>query len=169
MAKDDKLILVAEDEPQIAELLKMVLDMKGYEVKMTSSRREAVAALQELKAAGREPGLLITDYGLIDGKTGIDLLHDVKAVSPETGRMMLSGSVTQKDLDQAGLPEVQALGKPFTMSELFSAMDRAKTQGKPSVAADAQVSMGAVLPPSRSLPPAAREALGEGSGPSIAG
>jgi len=112
-------ILVADDDESLRSILKQVLSMDGYEVNLTSSGEEALAAFK------KEPfPLIITDIRM--GKmSGIQLLQEVKRLRPDTQVIIITSNAT---LDTA-ITAIQAgaydyLTKPFDDIALISSVAR---------------------------------------------
>ena len=66
-------LLVVDDEADTRELLTMVLEQCGAEVRACASAAEALAALEE-----EEPDVLVSDIGM-PGENGYDLIRKVRA------------------------------------------------------------------------------------------
>ncbi len=112
-------ILVADDDESLRSVLKQVLSMDGYEVNLTASGEEALAAFK------KEPcSLIITDIRM--GKmSGIQLLQEVKRLRPDTQVIIITSNAT---LDTA-ITAIQAgaydyLTKPFDDIALISSVAR---------------------------------------------
>jgi two-component system, cell cycle response regulator len=112
-------ILVADDDESLRSVLKQVLSMDGYEVTLTASGEEALAAFK------KEPcSLIITDIRM--GKmNGITLLQEVKRLRPDTQVIIMTSNAT---LDTA-ITAIQAgaydyLTKPFDDIALISSVTR---------------------------------------------
>jgi CheY-like chemotaxis protein len=72
-------VLVVDDEEDARELARTVLAGAGAEVRLASSVREGLAAIE-----GFRPHLLVSDIGL-PGETGYDLIGRVRALGAERG------------------------------------------------------------------------------------
>jgi diguanylate cyclase (GGDEF)-like protein len=112
-------ILVADDDESLRSVLKQVLNIDGYEVTLAASGEEALAAFK------KEPcPLIITDIRM--GKmSGMELLHEVKRLRPETEIIIMTSHAA---LDTA-ITAVQAgaydyLAKPFEDISLISSVAR---------------------------------------------
>ncbi|MDT7688370.1 MAG: hypothetical protein QOE46_1129 [Acidobacteriota bacterium] len=79
-------LLVVDDEENILLTISEVLRLEGYEVDVAASGREAVALLD----AETEYDLILTDLHMDDGD-GLSLLEDVRARSPLTITIVLTG------------------------------------------------------------------------------
>jgi putative two-component system response regulator len=81
-----KAILVVDDEPGVRGLVARWLDDEGYSCAQAGDAREAWEHLQI-----REVALVTLDIRL-PGRSGADLLPDVKAAFPDTAVIMLTGN-----------------------------------------------------------------------------
>lgn len=112
-----KKVLIVDDEPEIREIERMVLeDMLGCEVTLASNGEEALA-----KAVQSSPDLVVLDLLLpgIDGFTVASLLRAEPKLS-RTAILALSGLTRKEDKDRAraaGCNDV--LDKPFDLDELM--------------------------------------------------
>ena len=79
-----KRILVIEDEPQMLLGLRDNLELEGYEVITASDGEDGLA-----KAISTAPDLVVLDITL-PGRTGIDLLRDLRRERPALPVLMLS-------------------------------------------------------------------------------
>ena len=82
------LILLFEDDLQVADAWELLLESEGYSVAMAASGNEARALIKQL---AEEPSLIVSDYHLLDGATGVDA---VAAVREHFGRNIPSFIVT---------------------------------------------------------------------------
>lgn len=79
-------VLVVEDEPDIRESLKDLLEaaVRDVEVTTAASGREALGILPRLS-----PHLIISDHKM-PGITGLDLLGAARATAPGTARVLMT-------------------------------------------------------------------------------
>lgn len=71
-------LLVVDDEPHIRRVLQVAFEKEGYAVWVAEDATKAMAVVSE-----HRPHIVLTDVTM-PGKTGYELLRDVKAFSPET-------------------------------------------------------------------------------------
>ncbi len=89
-------ILVVDDDEFVLKTIGRFLIKQGYKVDLAESGAEAIEFVTALADADHEyigsPGfdLVITDL-IMEGRGGLDVLREVKRVSPETMVMILTG------------------------------------------------------------------------------
>jgi signal transduction histidine kinase/CheY-like chemotaxis protein len=111
-------VLVAEDEDLVREMIVAALEQRGYSVVAVRTGEEALAAIDRL---GTELRVLLTDV-VMPGISGIELLERARAVRPELRAIFMSG-YTALTLDQRQPPAgVTYLEKPFTLTRLDEAI-----------------------------------------------
>ena len=106
-------ILVVDDERQIRELVRRLLERAGYECRTAESAAEATRLLGEETFA-----LLLADLQM-PGESGLDLISRVRVSHPDTAAIMVTG-VDDATLAESALT-LGAYGyivKPFSPSEL---------------------------------------------------
>src|SRR5690349_22918289 len=76
---DQPLILVVEDDPILRDLVKDILTEEApYQVMVASCGQIALQQLIRLTAMGQVPALLLIDYQLGRGMTGIDVYDQLQ-------------------------------------------------------------------------------------------
>ncbi len=127
--KSQKLLIV-EDNPDVREDLRFILEAAGYHVVEGSDGPSAVAAAQR-----ENPSLIICDIGLGAGMDGFDVLAAVRrGPFPHTPFLFLSARDSHADMRKAmqtGADDY--LTKPYTGPELLAAvaagLERGNSQG----------------------------------------
>jgi CheY-like chemotaxis protein len=105
--------LIVDDEDPIRDLLAEMLVEQGHEVHTASGGKEG---LEIFKA--RMPDLVITDLGMPE-VSGWDVATGVKALSPKTSVILMTGWGITLDKDRAREKGVDViLSKPFQISEI---------------------------------------------------
>jgi DNA-binding NtrC family response regulator len=118
--KEDAKILVVDDEAVMRNLLLKILEQEGYQIVLTSSYNEAMAELEKENFE-----LILADVKM-PGKTGFDLLKEVKQRWPQTGVIMMTGygdAYTVKEALMMGADEY--ITKPFKSHEISLIIERA--------------------------------------------
>ena len=109
-------VLVVDDERRLTELLKLELDVEGYDVEVAS---DGATGLIQAKTSPT-PDLIILDWNLPDF-SGIDICQRIRAGGLTTPILMLTGHDEITDrvtaLD-AGVDDY--LVKPFSLDELMA-------------------------------------------------
>ena len=111
-------ILVVEDEPAIAEVVRATLEWAGYRVLVAADGREALARL----AAGR-PDLVLSDVMLprLDGR---DLVRALRAEPAYATIPVALMSAAGAQVAGGELADVPFLRKPFDLDELLALVAR---------------------------------------------
>jgi DNA-binding response OmpR family regulator len=112
-------ILLAEDDPIVATMLKDVLSVKGYDVWLAASGSEAEAILR-----ASQPDLVILDLMLPD-TSGLVLFFDIKALA-DVPIIICSGTRRKEDsVLGLRLGADDFIAKPFSPQELVARIEAA--------------------------------------------
>jgi len=110
-----ELILLAEDEDDLREMLRDCLATHGYQVISAASGEEALARCDE---QGFKPSLLISDV-VMPGMGGRALADQLRVACPDLKVLFLSGYTDEAMLRHGILPTgTQFLQKPFSLEAL---------------------------------------------------
>jgi len=115
-----ELILVIDDDDQIRELLRNVIEHAGYEVMEASDGEEGIRLFRERRA-----DLIITDI-VMPRKEGIETIMDLRVEFPEVKIIAMSGGgrlgpETYLEIAE-GFGSDHILTKPFSNEELLKAV-----------------------------------------------
>ena len=114
-------VLIVENDPNMRRAVTMLLGGWGFETQDVSTLGQAIEA-----AYKQRPDLIITDYRLDNGETGIDVLH---ALAPLWHRpppaLIISAEDTPSIRVEAGVLARRVLRKPFTDKDLQEAIQSA--------------------------------------------
>jgi DNA-binding response OmpR family regulator len=108
------LILIAEDDPRIADLISKNLEAAGYEVQRSPDGGRALADLERLK-----PALLVLDLGL-PGVEGLQVLRRVRQTSDMPVLVLTARSAESDKLLGLELGADDYVTKPFSTAELVA-------------------------------------------------
>jgi DNA-binding NtrC family response regulator len=113
-------LAVLDDEPRMVDILAMVLQREGYEVRTFVQPRAALEALQA------EPfDLLLTDLKMA-GMDGLDVLRRVRAIDPELPVILVTAHATvQTAIAAMREGAFDYVEKPFDNDELKNLVRRA--------------------------------------------
>ncbi len=81
-------VLIVDDEPGIRQALKQVLEYEGMEVRAAASGGEAITVYPDYR-----PHLVFLDVKMA-GLDGLETLHRLRALDPQTVVIMISGHAT---------------------------------------------------------------------------
>jgi len=112
-------ILSIDDEPVIIDLVKDYLSIMGYRVTGVTTRREALAVVEQ-----DPPNLIITDLQLPDAD-GLELIKRLKQALPEIPVILLTGVWFDEQTIEDNLsPQVSAyVAKTAPLQELAAAVE----------------------------------------------
>jgi DNA-binding NtrC family response regulator len=112
-----KNILIVEDDPIMGLGMEQFLTSQGYDVTLCSDGDEGVDAVEKSRF-----DLIITDLRL-PGRDGFEVLKKTRAVSPETGVIVITAYAEIKTSVQAVKEGAfDYIGKPFSNEELTIAV-----------------------------------------------
>jgi two-component system nitrogen regulation response regulator NtrX len=113
-------ILVVDDEPDIRQLLREILEDEGYQISVA----ENAASARKLRAE-RKPDLILLDIWMPD-EDGISLLNDWLRDDQLCPVIMMSGHATvETAVEATRLGAYDFLEKPLSMAKLLVTIERA--------------------------------------------
>ena len=113
--KDKLLVLVADDDPDIRQLVRLRLERSGYDV---VSAEDGVAALE--LARDRSPDLAILDVSM-PHMNGLDVARTLRQENATLPVILLTGRVRDEDVLEGANTDVDRyITKPFSPQELES-------------------------------------------------
>ncbi len=112
-------ILVVDDEAPIRSILRRVLTKLNFKV-LTAA--EGTSALREVSEHGPKLAAVITDLHMPE-LDGLSFVHMLRKQSPETGVILVSGLIEERERKEFTELGVRAmLNKPFTEEDLVTAL-----------------------------------------------
>ena len=111
-----KRVLIVEDEPNIVESLRFLLEREGLEVAVQSDGAMAVESVRSTR-----PELVILDV-MLPNRSGFDILRDLHAMPvPMPKVMILTAKGQARDRDTAEEIGVDSfMTKPFSNKEIVA-------------------------------------------------
>lgn len=139
-------ILLVEDDPDICELLAHALRSVNYQVSIAADGGDAADLI---RSGALHPELVVTDYNLPEGRSGVDVVLDIRAqLHADIPAIVLTGDISTRALaDIAGNACVQ-LNKPVSFAMLLESIagqlpaERAARPDEPGPARARQSSVG---------------------------
>lgn len=114
------LVLIAEDQAEIGDVLKESFEDGGYAVLLAATAEEAMAALD---AQGEAVRALVTDIKLGSSTTGWDVARHARELKPEMPVVYMTGSESN-DWPVLGVPNSILVPKPFAPAQVITAVSQ---------------------------------------------
>ncbi len=110
-------VLVVEDNGSVRRATCLLLGLEGYHATAAASLAEAVQHVQQ----GHGIDLLITDYHLSDGETGVEVIAALRELLGRTLRAVITTGDTSSEVKQlARDPYLRIASKPINPEELLA-------------------------------------------------
>jgi DNA-binding response OmpR family regulator len=108
------LVLIVDDEPAVLDATSMLLKIEGFEVLTAASESEALECVSV-----RTPDLLITDYHLRQGQTGVEIIRSVREKVSVCVPVILVSGDTSDAIVVSDLESTSFLTKPVNTDKLM--------------------------------------------------
>ncbi|MDJ0760114.1 MAG: PAS domain S-box protein [Woeseiaceae bacterium] len=113
------LVLLVEDNVNVADAWAMLLEAEGYTVERAISATEVEEVISGLT---RPPALVITDYHLADNSTGVEVIKLVRGhFDSDLPAFIVSGDTSKVVTDARPVENCQLFSKPINTDELLDA------------------------------------------------
>lgn len=122
-----KLIFILDDDRDIGQVLRIVIEDAGFEVQLFD---EPLAAIEALRTAPRVPQLLITDFHM-PVMNGMEVIAEARKIAPGLKTISVSGTLTNSALRAYAVHPDAVLAKPFHPAELL--LEMSKLLGLPPI------------------------------------
>jgi len=110
-------VLLVEDDAAVRDATRLLLKVDGYQVQTAGS---LVEALQKMGAAGAID-LLITDYHLAAGETGLQVINAIRQrFQPDLKAVLVTGDTSSVIKDLPSDPNLRVASKPIRAEELLN-------------------------------------------------
>ena len=122
------LIILIEDDVNVSNAWGLLLEAEGYEVAMAASAKEARALVDHLYVT---PALLISDFHLLDGSTGVEAVTDIRNYYEKNiPAFIVSGDTSKVVKDARPVENSTLMSKPISTERLLAAARIATRTGK---------------------------------------
>lgn len=109
-------VLVIEDDPSVREMIKLLLDQEGYH---TTVAADVATALELAGNAATRPDLVIADYNLARGVSGLDAIASLrKRLQRDIPAIVLTGDISTGTLRAIADHGYTQLNKPVKAPQL---------------------------------------------------
>lgn len=122
------LIVLIEDDAQVAGAWELLLESEGYQVATAASAREAKAMTRHLS---EPPALIVSDYHLLDGATGLDAVAGVREYyQRDIPAFIVTGDTSKVVKEAQPLANCTIMSKPVNTHQLLVATNKAVRTGQ---------------------------------------
>lgn len=117
MSSDNR-IMIVDDEKEIRELFKEVLEGRGYEVLMCDGGQAAIETIKE------SPVFAAFIDIRMPGMDGVSVLKEIKTIRPDTNVVMITGYTRDEAVEEAlRLGCFVCLMKPFKLRDVLGVIE----------------------------------------------
>ncbi len=122
------LVILIEDDVNVANAWALLLEAEGFEIATAASATEASALIRELDDV---PALLISDFHLLDGSTGVEAVSAIREFfGVDIPAFIVSGDTSKVVKDARMLDNCTLMSKPIDTNRLLAAARRAIRSGE---------------------------------------
>ncbi|PWC34793.1 hypothetical protein TSO352_29160 [Azospirillum sp. TSO35-2] len=115
---EGRFVVVVDDEELVRLGVKTLIESWGYDVSDFISGPQALAALP---GSQRVPHIIVSDYRLPDGKSGVEVIRGIRALfGTPIPAILLTGETTRECTDAAAADDISVLHKPISPSQLHA-------------------------------------------------
>jgi DNA-binding NtrC family response regulator len=114
------LVLIAENEAEIRNVLQASFEDGGFAVVLASSGEEAMAAMDSKRERVRA---LVTDINFGSKATGWDVARHAREINPELPVVYVTGAAGH-DWASLGVPNSVLIAKPFATAQVLTAVSQ---------------------------------------------
>jgi PAS domain S-box-containing protein len=113
-------ILLVEDDPAVRNATRLLLSVEGYTVTAVSSLAEA----QQTVSGGKKIDLVISDYHLRDGETGLTVIAAMRqALSPQLKALLITGDTSTVVRKISQDSNLRIISKPVNADEMLGLLE----------------------------------------------
>jgi CheY-like chemotaxis protein/anti-sigma regulatory factor (Ser/Thr protein kinase) len=122
------LVMLIEDDVNVANAWGLLLEAEGYRVATAASATEARALINHLDEA---PSLIVSDFHLLDGSTGVEAVSDIREhYALNIPAFIVSGDTSKVVKDARPVENSTLMSKPVNTGRLLAAARIATRTGE---------------------------------------
>jgi PAS domain S-box-containing protein len=122
------LVVLIEDDVNVANAWGLLLEAEGYRVATAASATEARALINHLDEA---PSLIVSDFHLLDGSTGVEAVSDIREhYALNIPAFIVSGDTSKVVKDARPVENSTLMSKPVNTGRLLAAARIATRTGE---------------------------------------
>jgi len=111
------MIILIEDDVNVANAWGLLLEAEGYRVATAASAKEAAAVVKHLASP---PDLIISDFHLLDGSTGVEAIAMIREeVDRNIPAFIVTGDTSKMVQDARSTPNSLIMNKPVNTDQLL--------------------------------------------------
>lgn len=115
-------ILVIEDEPEVRDLLALILQDEGHDVSVAA---DGVIALDMIAGGRLQPDLILADYNLPNGPNGLEIATTMRdRLRRQIPVIILTGDISTDTQHEIAQRKCLKLNKPVQISDLTQTIQR---------------------------------------------
>jgi two-component system, chemotaxis family, CheB/CheR fusion protein len=115
-------ILIVEDDPEVRDLLELVLKNEGHRA---ATAPDGIAALEMVARGTIQPDLILADYNLPNGMDGIEVAEKLREkLHREIPVIILTGDISTSTLRNVARQNCVQLNKPVQLKEMTQVIQR---------------------------------------------
>ncbi len=122
------MIILIEDDVSVANAWELLLEAEGYRVATAASATEARAVVNHLDQA---PNLIVSDYFLLDGSTGVEAVAEIRDFYDQNiPAFFVTGDTSKVVKDAHPVENSTLMNKPVSTARLLAAARIATRTGE---------------------------------------
>jgi CheY-like chemotaxis protein len=130
-------VVLVDDDPDVLSGLSAIIEKWGGQVLAANSRS---LALERLGGADRVPDLIIADYQLAEGDTGVDLIEAIRhEFNAQIPALLLTADTSRDPTREAQAHQLTVMYKPISPQRLRATIGALLDSGQHSVAPEQDV------------------------------
>lgn len=119
---EGRIVLVVDDEPQVLQSMRHMLEGWGCEVMLAESARDA---LKVIALSEETPEVILSDYRLRDNESGVDAVAAIReSLETRIPAIIITGDTSPQRLKEVKKTGLQLMHKPVSPDELHETMQR---------------------------------------------
>jgi two-component system, chemotaxis family, CheB/CheR fusion protein len=121
VGRTNRSILVVEDDPDVRELLALLLEVEGHRVTTAS---DGFAAVELVEKGTLKPDLVVADYNLPKGMDGLQLVARLRGISNRPlPAIILTGDISTKTMTEIARSDCVHLNKPVKLKKMMGVIE----------------------------------------------
>jgi CheY-like chemotaxis protein len=111
------MIVLIEDDVNVANAWGLLLEAEGFRVATAASAKEAAAVVKHLAAP---PDLIVSDFHLLDGSTGVEAIAMIREeFERNIPAFIVTGDTSKMVQDARSTPNSVIMNKPINTDQLL--------------------------------------------------